>query len=129
MSKKHWATLRSRELRVASVLAAAPSPRRSGIGKEEAARRVARIEQDAASTMAQAEQQAASGVAHGVRALASALILGLGAAMLGAWGIPLATIPDVVQKAFVAAEDRRFFQHHDATPPARVSCAVSIQRR
>ena len=24
----------------------------------------------------------------------------------------LATIPDVVQKAFVAAEDRRFFQHH-----------------
>ena len=26
--------------------------------------------------------------------------------------IPLATIPDVVQKAFVAAEDRRFFQHH-----------------
>ena len=26
--------------------------------------------------------------------------------------IQLATIPDVVQKAFVAAEDRRFFQHH-----------------
>jgi len=26
--------------------------------------------------------------------------------------IPLSTIPDVVQKAFVAAEDRRFFQHH-----------------
>jgi membrane carboxypeptidase/penicillin-binding protein len=26
--------------------------------------------------------------------------------------IPLAKIPDVVQKAFVAAEDRRFFQHH-----------------
>jgi membrane carboxypeptidase/penicillin-binding protein len=26
--------------------------------------------------------------------------------------IPLATIPDVVQKAFVAAEDRRFFEHH-----------------
>ena len=26
--------------------------------------------------------------------------------------IPLATIPDSVQKAFVAAEDRRFFDHH-----------------
>ena len=26
--------------------------------------------------------------------------------------VPLANIPDFVQKAFVAAEDRRFFQHH-----------------
>jgi penicillin-binding protein 1A len=26
--------------------------------------------------------------------------------------IPLAKIPDLVQKAFIAAEDRRFFQHH-----------------
>ena len=26
--------------------------------------------------------------------------------------VPLATIPDLVQKAFVAAEDRRFFDHH-----------------
>jgi penicillin-binding protein 1A len=26
--------------------------------------------------------------------------------------VPLARIPDLVQKAFVAAEDRRFFQHH-----------------
>jgi membrane carboxypeptidase/penicillin-binding protein len=26
--------------------------------------------------------------------------------------VPLADIPDLVQKAFVAAEDRRFFQHH-----------------
>jgi penicillin-binding protein 1A len=26
--------------------------------------------------------------------------------------IPLSTIPDLVQKAFVAAEDRRFFEHH-----------------
>ncbi len=26
--------------------------------------------------------------------------------------VPLADIPDFVQKAFVAAEDRRFFQHH-----------------
>jgi membrane carboxypeptidase/penicillin-binding protein len=26
--------------------------------------------------------------------------------------VPLSEIPDVVQKAFVAAEDRRFFQHH-----------------
>ena len=26
--------------------------------------------------------------------------------------VPLAKIPDLVQKAFIAAEDRRFFQHH-----------------
>jgi penicillin-binding protein 1A len=26
--------------------------------------------------------------------------------------VPLSTIPDVVQRAFVAAEDRRFFEHH-----------------
>jgi membrane peptidoglycan carboxypeptidase len=26
--------------------------------------------------------------------------------------VPLSIIPDVVQKAFVAAEDRRFFEHH-----------------
>jgi membrane carboxypeptidase/penicillin-binding protein len=26
--------------------------------------------------------------------------------------VPLASVPDFVQKAFVAAEDRRFFQHH-----------------
>jgi penicillin-binding protein 1A len=26
--------------------------------------------------------------------------------------VPLGTVPDYVQKAFVAAEDRRFFQHH-----------------
>jgi penicillin-binding protein 1A len=26
--------------------------------------------------------------------------------------VPLATVPDLVQKAFIAAEDRRFFDHH-----------------
>ena len=26
--------------------------------------------------------------------------------------VPLSAIPDVVQKAFVVAEDRRFFEHH-----------------
>jgi hypothetical protein len=56
-----------------------------GLSKEEAARRVAAIEQDATSTLARAEQQATNGMAHGARALVSALILGLGAAMLGAW--------------------------------------------
>ena len=30
----------------------------------------------------------------------------------GGCGCPLADVPDFVQKAFVAAEDRRFFQHH-----------------
>src|SRR5208282_1719035 len=64
----------------------------AGVTKEEAVRRVARMEQDATATLTQAEQQAraaaetaASGAALGAKAIASALILGLGAAMLGAW--------------------------------------------
>jgi hypothetical protein len=64
----------------------------AGVTREEAARRVARMEQDATTTLAQAEQQtraaaetAASGAALGARALFSSVLLGLGAAMLGAW--------------------------------------------
>jgi len=64
----------------------------AGVTKEEAARRVARMEQDATATLTQAEQQArtaaetaASGAALGAKAIFSALLLGLGAAMLGAW--------------------------------------------
>ena len=64
----------------------------AGITKEEAARRVLRMEQDATATLAQAEQQAraaadtaARGAAMGAKALFSSLLLGLAAAMVGAW--------------------------------------------
>jgi hypothetical protein len=64
----------------------------AGITKEDAARRVLRMEQEATATLAQAEQQAraaadaaARGAAMGAKALFSSLLLGLAAAMVGAW--------------------------------------------
>jgi hypothetical protein len=64
----------------------------AGISKEEAARRVARMEQDAVTALANAEQQArkaaetaAHGAASGAKALFSALLLSLAGALVGAW--------------------------------------------
>jgi hypothetical protein len=64
----------------------------SGVTKEEAARRVTRMENDAKASVAQAEQRARAAsdeVAHGAgmaaRALFTALVLGLLAALVGAW--------------------------------------------
>ena len=64
----------------------------AGIGKDEAARRVARMEQDAATALAQAAQQtrkaaetAAQGAAVSAKALFSGLLLGLAGALMGAW--------------------------------------------
>ena len=63
-----------------------------GISKEEAARRVGRMEQDAVAALAQTEQQArkaaaaaAHGAAAGAKALFSGLLLSLAGAMVGAW--------------------------------------------
>jgi hypothetical protein len=63
-----------------------------GISKEEAARRVARMEQDAVAALASAEQQArraaetaAHGAAAGAKALFSGLLLSLAGALVGAW--------------------------------------------
>jgi Protein of unknown function (DUF2795) len=63
-----------------------------GVTKEEAAQRVARMESDAKAGIAQAEQSAraeadeiASGTAAAARALFTALVLGLLAALIGAW--------------------------------------------
>jgi hypothetical protein len=56
--------------------------------RAEAARRVARMQENATILLAQARNTAdaaAAGVALGARAIFSALLLGLGAAMLGAW--------------------------------------------
>jgi hypothetical protein len=64
----------------------------AGISKDEAARRVARMEQDATTALAQAAQQArkaaetaAQGAAISAKALFSGLLLGLAGAMAGAW--------------------------------------------
>src|SRR5262249_933621 len=60
----------------------------ANIHKEDAARRVARMEQDATTALAQARtagDAAAGSAALGAKAIFSALLLGLGAAMLGAW--------------------------------------------
>ncbi|MBV9200956.1 MAG: DUF2795 domain-containing protein [Alphaproteobacteria bacterium] len=64
----------------------------AGISKEEAARRVARMEQDATAALANTEQQArkaaetaARGAAAGAKALFSALLLSLAGALVGAW--------------------------------------------
>lgn len=56
--------------------------------REEAGRRVARMQQEASVIRAQARaaaDTAAAGAALGAKAIFSALLLGLGAAMLGAW--------------------------------------------
>jgi len=64
----------------------------AGISKEEAARRVARMEQDAVTALANTEQQArkaaetaARGAAAGAKGLFSALLLSLAGALVGAW--------------------------------------------
>jgi hypothetical protein len=64
----------------------------SGITREEAAQRVSRLENDAKTSFAQVEQKAraaadvvAQGAASAARALFTALVLGLLAALLGAW--------------------------------------------
>jgi len=64
----------------------------AGISKDEAARRVARMEQDAVTALAQTSQQARSaaeaaarGAAVSAKALFSGLLLGLAGALVGAW--------------------------------------------
>jgi hypothetical protein len=73
--------------RLATLVAA-----QAGISKDEAARRVARMEQDAVAALANAEQQArkaaetaAHGAAAGAKALFSGLLLSLAGALVGAW--------------------------------------------
>src|SRR6516165_7911712 len=73
--------------RLATLVAA-----QAGVSKEEAARRVARMEQDAVAALASAEQQArkaaetaARGAAAGAKALFSGLLLSLAGALVGAW--------------------------------------------
>jgi hypothetical protein len=73
--------------RLATLVAA-----QAGISKEEAARRVARMEQDAVTALANTEQQArkaaetaARGAAAGAKGLFSALLLSLAGALVGSW--------------------------------------------
>jgi hypothetical protein len=73
--------------RLATLVAA-----QAGVSKEEAARRVAKMEQDAVAALAQTEQQArkaaeaaARGAAAGAKAVFSGLLLSLAGALVGAW--------------------------------------------
>src|SRR5208282_2526449 len=73
--------------RLATLVAA-----QAGVSKEEAARRVAKMEQDAVAALAQTEQQArkvaevaARGAAAGAKAIFSGLLLSLAGALVGAW--------------------------------------------
>jgi len=73
--------------RLATLVAA-----QAGVSKEEAARRVAKMEQDAVAALAQTEQQArkaaevaARGAAAGAKAIFSGLLLSLAGALAGAW--------------------------------------------
>jgi hypothetical protein len=73
--------------RLAALVAA-----QSGVTREEAVRRVTRMENDAKASLAQVEQKArvaadalANGAATAARALFTALVLGLLAALVGAW--------------------------------------------
>jgi hypothetical protein len=73
--------------RLATLVAA-----QAGISKDEAARRVARMEQEAVTALANTEQQArkaaetaAHGAAAGAKGIFSGLLLSLAAAMGGAW--------------------------------------------
>jgi len=73
--------------RLATLVAA-----QAGVSKDEAARRVARMEQDAVAALAQAAQQArtaaeatARGAAVSAKALFSGLLLSLAGALIGAW--------------------------------------------
>src|SRR5271170_4455655 len=43
--------------------------------------------------------------------------------------VPFAAIPDVVQKAFIAAEDKSFFQHNGVDPMAIARAAVTDLQR
>jgi hypothetical protein len=94
----------------------------ANVTTEEAARRVAHIEQEATAALAQARSAAdtaAASAALGAKGAFSALLLGLGAAMLGAWiGTRHARI--VTPQLHDAAHDTHtttYVTHHTAHEP------------
>jgi hypothetical protein len=95
----------------------------ANLTKEEAARRVAQIEQQATAALAQARaaaDTAAASAALGAKGVFSALLLGLGAAMLGAWiGTRHARVvtPHLHEPAY-DTHTTTYVTHHTAHDPA-----------
>jgi hypothetical protein len=98
----------------------------AGISKEEAARRVARMEQDAVTALSQAEQTArkaaetaAHGAAAGAKALFSGLLLSLAGAMVGAWmGTRHARVLTPIQEHEYDTHTTTTVTHHAYEPVA-----------
>jgi hypothetical protein len=104
----------------------------AGISKEEAARRVARMEQDAVTALSQAEQQArkaaesaAHGAAAGAKALFSGLLLSLAGAMVGAWmGTRHARVLTPIQEHEYDTHTTTTVTHHVQEPVAATHYTV-----
>ena len=101
----------------------------ANVTRDEAARRVARMEQDATSALAQARtagDSAAAGASVGAKALFSSLLLGLGAAMLGAWlGTRHARVLAPLHEPIPDTHTTTHVTHHTyETPPAPASVHV-----
>ena len=107
--------------RLATLVAA-----QAGVSKEEAARRVARMEQDAVAALAQTEQQArraaeaaAHGAAAGAKALFSGLLLSLAGALVGAWmGTRHARVLTPIQEHEYDTHTTTTVTHHAYEPAA-----------
>jgi Protein of unknown function (DUF2795) len=95
------------------------------VTREEAARRVARMEQDAAAALAQAHTAADSAAALGAKAVFSSLLLGLGAAVLGAWvGTRHARILTPAQETASETHTTTFVAPTAYNPPTPTSVGV-----
>jgi hypothetical protein len=96
----------------------------AGISREEAARRVARMEQNATAALAQAEQQAAKaaeaaarGAAVGAKAIFSSLLLSLAGALGGAWlGTRHARVLTPVHEPEHETHTTTYVTHHSYEP-------------
>lgn len=96
----------------------------AGINREEAARRVARMEQNATAALGQAEQQAAKaaeaaarGAAVGAKAIFSSLLLSLAGALGGAWlGTRHARVLTPVHEPEYDTHATTYVTHHTYEP-------------
>jgi Protein of unknown function (DUF2795) len=100
----------------------------AGISKDEAARRVARMEQNATAALAQAEQQAAKaaetaahGAAVGAKAIFSSLLLSLAGALGGAWlGTRHARVLTPIHEPEYDTHTTTYVTHHTYESPTTV---------
>jgi hypothetical protein len=103
-----------------------------GVSKEEAARRVVKMEQDTVATLAQAEQQArkaadaaARGAAVGAKAIFSGLLLSLAGALVGAWlGTRHARVLTPIHEPEYDTHTTTTVTHHAHEPTAAIHHTV-----